>query len=173
MSGSGTWLPSGWDFPCCYGSPHARMLSSLPRWTCSVLSSLASCTVSAFPMSELGRHPHRMVSGLAQCSVALRPACSLTRLYRAFYTKGFECFIASALASAASGWSDSCRVGYFSPTRVPRLFTAHSDRLLKPLHFPTLTVSASHEWIRLFDIEGELARVPLQGGVGKTGGHAP
>src|SRR5438552_14206242 len=51
-----------------------------------------------------------MVSGLARCSFALRPAGSLTR-YRAFCTKGFEHFIASMLASAATGWSVSCRVG--------------------------------------------------------------
>jgi hypothetical protein len=51
-----------------------------------------------------------MVSGLARCSFALRPAGSLTR-YRAFCTKGFEHFITSMLASAATGWSVSCRVG--------------------------------------------------------------
>src|SRR5579864_7957459 len=51
-----------------------------------------------------------MVSGLARCSFGLRPACSLTR-FRAFCTKGFEHFIASMLASAATGWSVSCRVG--------------------------------------------------------------
>lgn len=54
-----------------------------------------------------------MVSGLARCSFVLRPAGSLTRdLYsRAFGTKGFEQGIATKLASAATGWSVSCRVG--------------------------------------------------------------
>jgi beta-glucanase (GH16 family) len=51
-----------------------------------------------------------MVSGLARCSFALRPAGSLTR-FRAFCTKGFDHFIASMIASAATGWSVSCRVG--------------------------------------------------------------
>src|SRR5450759_97077 len=52
-----------------------------------------------------------MVSGLARCSFVLRPAGSLTR-FRAFCTKGFEHFIASMPASAATGWSVSCRVGF-------------------------------------------------------------
>src|SRR5450759_3836630 len=52
-----------------------------------------------------------MVSGLARCSFVLRPAGSLTR-FRAFCTKGFEHFITSMLASAATGWSVSCRVGF-------------------------------------------------------------
>jgi hypothetical protein len=53
-----------------------------------------------------------MVSGLARCSFALRPAGSLTR-DRAFCTKGFDHFIASMFASAATGWSGSCRVGFW------------------------------------------------------------
>jgi hypothetical protein len=69
-----------------------------------------------------------MVSGLARCSFGLRPVCSLTR-FRAFCTKGFEHFITSMPASAATGWSVSCRVGLLSPTGVLRLFTAHSNTL--------------------------------------------
>lgn len=50
-------------------------------------------------------------------------ACSLAdSLLGAFYTKGFEHFIASMLASAATGWSESCQVGLVnSPTGVLRL----------------------------------------------------
>jgi hypothetical protein len=52
----------------------------------------------------------------------LRPARSLTPFGGAFYTKGFGHFIASMLASAATGWSESCRVGLVdSPTGVLRL----------------------------------------------------
>src|SRR5260370_9589473 len=65
-----------------------------------------------------------MVSGLARCSFALRPAGSLTR-FRAFCTKGFEHFIASMLASAATGWSVSCRVGLFT---LPLEFCAFPRR---------------------------------------------
>ena len=50
-------------------------------------------------------------------------ACSLAdSLSGAFCTKGFERFIASTLASAATGGSESCRVGLVnSPTGVLRL----------------------------------------------------
>jgi hypothetical protein len=86
---------SGWDLPCCYRTPIANMPSPMPRWTRTAFLSLAYCPVAAFPMFQLGRHPHQMVSGLAQCSFTLRPACSLTRFFRAFGTKGFGLFIAS------------------------------------------------------------------------------
>jgi hypothetical protein len=98
------------DLPCCYRTPLASMPSSMPRWTRAAFGSLSYCPVSAFAVLKPARHPHHMVSGLARCSFALQPACSLTR-YRAFCTKGFEHFIASMLASAATGWSVSCRVG--------------------------------------------------------------
>src|SRR6266567_4509902 len=75
-----------------------------------------------------------MVSGLARCSFALRPAGSLTR-FRAFCTKGFEHFIASMLASAATGWSVSCRVGLFT---LPLEFCA----------FPRRTQTGSYDRIR-------------------------
>jgi len=66
-----------------------------------------------------------MVSGLARCSFALRPAGSLTR-HRAFCTKGFEHFITSMLASAATGWSESCRVGLVTlPLEFCAFVTAH------------------------------------------------
>jgi len=51
-------------------------------------------------------------------------ACSLadSLFTGAFVTKGFEHFIASMLASAATGWSESRRVGFTnSPTGVLRL----------------------------------------------------
>ena len=123
---------TGRDLPCCYRTPLANMLSSMPRWTRTALFSLSYCPVAAFPMFELGRHPHQMVSGLARCSFALRPAGSLTR-FRAFCTKGFEHFIASMLASAATGWSVSCRVGLFT---LPLEFCA----------FPRRTQTRSYNW---------------------------
>lgn len=100
------------DFPCCHRTPLASMPSSMPRWTPTTFVWLSYCPVPAFPMFELGRHPHQMVSGLAQCSFALRPARSLTLFKGAFYTRGFGHFIASISASAATGWSVSCRVGF-------------------------------------------------------------
>ncbi len=37
--------------------------------------------------------------------------------------------VSFSIAPTATGWSESCQVG-FAPTRRPRLSTAHSDRLL-------------------------------------------
>jgi hypothetical protein len=88
---STTWRRTGRDLPCCYRTPLANMLSSLPRWTRTEFVSLAYCPMAAFPMFGLGRHPHSMVSGLARCSFGLRPVGSLTHFW-AFCTKGFETF---------------------------------------------------------------------------------
>ena len=115
---------TGRDLPCCYRTPLANMRSSIRRWTRTALFSLSYCPVAAFPLFELGRHPHQMVSGLARCSFALRPAASLTR-YRAFCTKGFEHFITSMLAPAATGWNVSCRAGLFT---LPLEFCAFPRR---------------------------------------------
>ncbi len=41
------------------------------------------------------------------------------------YTEGFSHFVTSMTAPAASGWSDSCRVG-LAPTEERRLTTAHT-----------------------------------------------
>ena len=43
---------------------------------------------------------------------------------RSFYTKGFSRFVASTTVLIATGWSDSCRVG-FAPTEKQRLCTAY------------------------------------------------
>jgi len=75
----------------------------MPRQTDALLVSLAWRAMTAFPTLKLGRRPHHMVSGLARCSYVLRPARSLTPFTGAFDTKGFEHFIASMLASAATG----------------------------------------------------------------------
>jgi hypothetical protein len=40
------------------------------------------------------------------------------------YTRGFSNFVTSITAPIATGWSDSCRVG-FAPTENLRLSTAH------------------------------------------------
>jgi hypothetical protein len=95
----------------------------MPRRTDALRISLAWRAMTAFPTLKLGRRPHHMVSGLARCSSVLRPARSLTPFFTgAFVTKGFEHFIASMLASAATGWSESRRVGLTnSPTGVLRL----------------------------------------------------
>jgi len=41
---------TGRDLPCCYRTPLASMLSSMPRWTRTAFVSLAYCPIAAFPM---------------------------------------------------------------------------------------------------------------------------
>jgi hypothetical protein len=48
-------------------------------------------------------------------------------LYRTCYIKGFSRCVTSTTAPIASGWSESCRVG-FAPTGKQRLDTAHESR---------------------------------------------
>ena len=65
-----------WGFPCCACFPLSYMPSSLSRRNGSVLFSLASLAVAAFPDFLAGRLPHLRISRPAQRSLTLRPACS-------------------------------------------------------------------------------------------------
>ena len=56
-------------------------------------------------------------SDVTACMLAKSPFATL-------YTRGFGDFVTSITAPIATGWSDSCRVG-FAPTEDRRLFTAH------------------------------------------------
>ena len=51
-------------FPCCSHSPLPRVPSPIPRRNRSVLPSLASRPLAAFPMWQAGRLPHRRFRGL-------------------------------------------------------------------------------------------------------------
>ncbi len=51
-------------------------------------------------------------------------ACILAKSRKTLYTGGFRRFVTATPAPIATGWSDSCRVG-FPPTEEPRLSTAH------------------------------------------------
>ena len=51
------------------------------------------------------------------CMFAKSPVATL-------FTRGFGDFVSSITAPIATGWSDSCRVG-FAPTEDWHLFTAH------------------------------------------------
>jgi len=54
-------------------------------------------------------------------------ACILAKPPKvALYTRGFSRFVTSATAPIATGWSESCRVG-FAPTERPCLCTAHVE----------------------------------------------
>ena len=71
-------------FPCCHCFPLARMLPSLPRRKRSVLASLASRSLAAFPEERAGRLPHLSFRGLLNVHCSLRPARSLNRPRRPF-----------------------------------------------------------------------------------------
>ena len=69
--------PTG--LPVLLLSPSSRMPPPVPRRNRSVLSSLASRPLSAFPVLTAGRLPHCPFRGLLSVHFALRPACSLNR----------------------------------------------------------------------------------------------
>ncbi len=116
-------------FPCCCCLPLAAP-PPLRRRTRSVLASLTSRRLAAFPESTVGRLPHELVSRSARRSLTLRPACSLSR------PKGDPLFIGvlqcssipPCTAPTASGWSNRCWTG-FAPARTQRLSTAHDGLL--------------------------------------------
>src|SRR5665213_1215812 len=88
-----------------------------------VRPSLASPTMTAFPEIRAGRLPHHPFRGLL--SVYSRYGLRTRQVpCRTLYTEGFSRFVTSTTAPIATGWSDSCRVG-FAPTETPCLCTAH------------------------------------------------
>ena len=98
------------------------MPSPMPGRTRTVLASLSSCAMAAFPVLKPARRSHYMISGLAQCSFALRPARSLTPFKGAFSIEGSGRLVASSPAPIATGWSEICRVGLYPlPLGVLRL----------------------------------------------------
>ena len=107
------------------------MLSLLPRHADWVRSSLASPALAAFPIRVDRSARASSFSRLAQRLLTLRPAHSPSHLVT-LYTRGFSHFVTSMTAPIASGWSDSCRVG-FVPTEERHLSTAHTPggRLLR------------------------------------------
>ena len=113
-------------------TPHARVLhttplshmpSPLPRRNRWVPASFASPTAAAFPVMQAGRLPHRPFRGLLSVHCTLRPVRSRSPL-RTLYTRSFDRFVTSTAVPIATGWNDSCRVG-FAPTKVVHLCTAH------------------------------------------------
>ena len=115
-------------FPCCVSLPLPYMPSPLPRRNCRVHISLASPSMSAFPVFRPGRLPHRAFRGL----LSVHSCYGLHGrqvTYMTFYTRGFNRFVTSTIAPIATGWSESCRAG-FAPAVKLRLFTAHQKSAL-------------------------------------------
>ena len=118
-------------FPCCVHSPLPRVPPPLPRRNRSVLASLASRPLAAFPVFRAGRLPHHFVSRPAQRSTSLRPAWSLNRPGRPFVVGVLQPMsLPPSSAPTATGWSDSCRAG-FAPAEEWRLVTAHRNPTLR------------------------------------------
>ena len=123
-------LDHAWGFPCCIDLPLVCMLSPLPRWNCKVHPSLTTSAESAFPEILAGRLPHHVFRGL----LGVRSRYGLhTRqvTFMTLYTEGSSRFVASTAAPIATGWNESCRVG-FAPTERPCLRTAHKKSYVIP-----------------------------------------
>ena len=109
----------------------------LPRRNRSVLASLASRPLAAFPASVTGRLPHHSFRGLLSVHFALRPAWSLSRPRRPFVIGVLRPMsLPPSSAPTATGWSDSCRAG-FAPAEEWRLVTAHTESpVIRPKRTP-------------------------------------
>ena len=92
----------------------------------SVLVSLASRPMPAFPVKLAGRLPHCWFRGLRSVHFALQPAWSLGHPRRPFCIEVLQTMsLPPSSAPTVTGWSDSCRAG-FAPAEKWRLVTAHS-----------------------------------------------
>jgi hypothetical protein len=93
------------------------LVAPCAAWCCSL-----HAWPSAFALISQTRHPHCPFRGLARCSFSLWSMCSLMRL---LHRRLRALPLPAGHASIASGWSNSCRVGYFPPTGSTCPFTAH------------------------------------------------
>ena len=93
----------------------------------SVLASLASRPMPAFPVKLAGRLPHCWFRGLRSVHFALQPAWSLGHPRRPFCIEVLQTMsLPPSSAPTVTGWSDSCRAG-FAPAEKWRLVTAHNS----------------------------------------------
>ena len=102
---------------------HESLPWALPRWNRKVLASFTTPAASAFPEILAGRLPHHVFRGLlsvhSRYGLHTRQVTCMT-----LYIGGFSRFVTSTTAPIATGWNESCRVG-FAPTERPCLRTAH------------------------------------------------
>src|SRR5436309_2159181 len=87
-----------------------------------------------------------MVSGPSQCSLLIT-AYSLAdpAFHGAFYAKGFARFVASAHASTATGWSESCRMDFLTDSSTGVLRLSHGAREGSLTFFTILQTSPGHK----------------------------
>ena len=140
------------------GSPLPHVPPPLPRRNRSVLASLASRPLAAFPVFRAGRLPHHSFRGLR--SVHIVAARVVAEPPRAALVVGVlqPMSLPPSSAPTATGWSDSCRAG-FAPAEEWHLVTAHRNH---PLSDP------GHPAAQADDRDTHMPRAPEQGRNGRT-----
>jgi len=124
------------------GWPSHAATDGASRVACGLLCMHAAATTPAEPLAVCrstlpsdgslpqmtgGSASALSVSRPAQRSLALRPACSLGRPRQPVTPEYFDCFVTSAAAPIATGWSDSCRAGILSRWSPTPLHGIRSD----------------------------------------------
>ena len=96
------------------------------------------------------------ISGPARCSLVTACVLAESPKVTLLHQRASPNRVSFSIAPTASGWSESCQVG-FAPTRRPRLSTARSDRLLglqesRSCHMATVSQVLPHErvWVLMF-----------------------
>ena len=120
-----------WGLPCCVRSPCTDMPSPLPRWDRrrESVAPLNEPATAAFPIPLLGRLPHYPFRGLLGVHSRYGLPARGTA-HAVLCIEGFGSFVTSTTAPIATGWNDSCRVG-FAPTEDRHLCTAHNVKDLR------------------------------------------
>ena len=113
---------SGWTsrsstsqgFPCCVCIPDVHAVANTPA---EQLGTRVARTPSHGSLPRIDRQVGLRITLFGDCSAFTRvTACTFAKSPTVtLYTRGFSCFVISAAAPIASGWSDSCRVG-LTPT---------------------------------------------------------
>ena len=116
---------AGWELtprrvglPMLMRSSFARMSTSLPRRPDPVLVLLTSSVSGGLRPSLAGSTLALTVSRPARRSLMFQPACSLTPFRGLLHQRLRPGPLPARAAPVASGWSNSCRVGYPPPTGV-------------------------------------------------------
>jgi hypothetical protein len=103
-----------WGFPCCVWSPMRTCYRHYPGRLDGACSLVYLHRTAAFPVKKSGRLLQLFFPGPAQRSLTLWPARSPSR-QATLYTEGSNSFVASAVASIATGWSEPVPGREFHP----------------------------------------------------------
>ncbi len=116
---------SPWGFPCCLRFPCVHAAATTPVQRLGLLFAHSPRPIS---LPRKGRRVGLHIVLFEACSAFTRVAACTRALspMRDTLSEGFSHFVTSMTAPIASGWSESCRVG-FAPTEERRLTTAHTQ----------------------------------------------